>query len=200
MLAHKTLALMIGLVLAIGVASVLGWLLMIRMPGKSHGAARPLTKGESALRAELIADVQKLGGEIGERNLTRFPELQRAAQYIEGELTGAGWSVAGMSMRCRERAVAIWRAELRGASSEIVIIGAHYDSVVGSPGANDNGSGVAALLALARRLARSHNSRTIRLLAFVNEEPDYFQSSQMGSYVYAGSLPVSAAIEGPGHD
>jgi len=77
-------------------------------------------------------------------------------------------------------------AELRGASSEIVVIGAHYDSVVGSPGANDNGSGVAALLTLARRLARSHNTRTLRFVAFVNEEPYYFQSSQMGSYVYAG--------------
>ena len=186
MLAHKTLALVIGLMLAIGIASVLGWLLMIRMPGESHGAARLLTKGESALRAELIAHVQKLGGEIGERNLTRFPELQRAAQYIEGELRGTGWTVRRDEYEVQGKSCCNLEAELRGASSEIVVIGAHYDSVVGSPGANDNGSGVAALLTLARRLARSHNTRTLRFVAFVNEEPYYFQSAQMGSYVYAG--------------
>jgi Zn-dependent M28 family amino/carboxypeptidase len=66
------------------------------------------------------------------------------------------------------------------------LIGAHYDSVFGAPGANDNGSGVAALLALARRLHGPPNEQTLRLVAFVNEEPGYFQGAQMGSFVYAG--------------
>ena len=90
-------------------------------------------------------------------------------------------------------------AELPGRSPEIVLIGAHYDSVFGSPGSNDNGSGVAALLALARRFAGSQNGRTLRFVAFVNEEPQYFQSSQMGSFVYAGRCrerndPIKAMI------
>jgi hypothetical protein len=186
MLAHKTLALAIGLALGIGLAGVVGWLLMIRMPGESHGAARPLTEEESALRAELIAHVQKLGGEIGERNLVRYPQLQRAAQYIESELAGTGWTVRRDEYEVQGKNCYNLEAELAGASPEIVVIGAHYDSVLGSPGANDNGSGVAALLALARRLAGSHNTRTLRFVAFVNEEPQYFQTSQMGSYVYAG--------------
>ena len=76
--------------------------------------------------------------------------------------------------------------ELDGASPDVVLIGAHYDSVFGSPGANDNGSGVAALLALASRFAGTHNSKTVRFVAFVNEEPFYFQSAGMGSFVYAG--------------
>lgn len=76
--------------------------------------------------------------------------------------------------------------ELPGASPEIVLIGAHYDSVFGAPGANDNGSGVAALLALARRLAGKPNEQTLRLVAFVNEEPGYFQTGKMGSFVYPG--------------
>jgi Zn-dependent M28 family amino/carboxypeptidase len=65
------------------------------------------------------------------------------------------------------------------------LIGAHYDSVFGSPGANDNGSGVAALLVLAKRFSGSHNARTLRFVAFVNEEPQHFQTAQMGSFVYA---------------
>ena len=76
-------------------------------------------------------------------------------------------------------------AEIRGNRPEIVVIGAHYDSVFGSPGANDNGSGVAALLALARRFAGKQTEQTLRFVAFVNEEPFYFQSKQMGSFVYA---------------
>ncbi len=166
---------------------VLGWLLMIRMPGKNfYGTAPPLTSEEKELRAELIAHVQKLGGEIGERNLTHYARLQLAAQYIESELTRFGWKVRREAYEVQAKRCDNLEAELPGASPEIVLIGAHYDSVFGSPGANDNGSGVAALLALARRLAVSHNGRKLRFVAFVNEEPHYFQTSQMGSFVYAG--------------
>ena len=61
----------------------------------------------------------------------------------------------------------------------------HYDSYLGTPGANDNGSGTAALLALARRFAGSKPERTLRFVAFTNEEPPYFQRPTMGSWVYA---------------
>jgi Zn-dependent M28 family amino/carboxypeptidase len=57
--------------------------------------------------------------------------------------------------------------------------------VEGTPGANDNASGIAALLALARYFARSQPQRTLRLVAFANEEPPFFQTEQMGSLVYA---------------
>ena len=67
-----------------------------------------------------------------------------------------------------------------------MLVGAHYDSVFGAPGANDNGTGVAALLALARRFAGKEAKHTLRFVAFVNEEPPYFQTEQMGSFVYAG--------------
>jgi Zn-dependent M28 family amino/carboxypeptidase len=76
-------------------------------------------------------------------------------------------------------------AEIRGGRPEILLIGAHYDSVLGSPGANDNGSGVAAMLALARRFAARQITKTLRFVAFVNEEPPYFLTEQMGSFVYA---------------
>lgn len=159
---------------------------MIRMPGKSfRGAANPLSPGEQTLRIELVAHVQMLGGEIGERNLSRYPQLQAATQYIENNLTEPDWKVRRDEYEVQGRSCSNIEAELPGASSEIVLIGAHYDSVFGSPGANDNGSGVAALLALARRFAGTRNAKTLRFVAFVNEEPPYFQTAEMGSFVYA---------------
>ncbi|HEX4666895.1 MAG TPA: M28 family peptidase [Chthoniobacterales bacterium] len=156
------------------------------MPGTSfRGTVVPFTTEEKALRAELIAHVQKLGGEIGERNLAHYPKLLEAAHYIEDALFAAGWKVERDTYEVQGKPCHNLAAKLDGSSPDIVLIGAHYDSVFGSPGANDNGSGVAALLALARRFAGTQNGRTLRFVAFVNEEPHYFQTSQMGSYVYA---------------
>jgi Zn-dependent M28 family amino/carboxypeptidase len=71
---------------------------------------------------------------------------------------------------------------------ETVVVGAHYDSVGGSPGADDNASGVAAVLELARILHGAVYRKTIRLVLFVNEEPPFFQTGDMGSVVYARQL------------
>ena len=68
---------------------------------------------------------------------------------------------------------------------EILLIGAHYDTVPGSPGANDNGSGVAVLLEISRLFASVEPALTIRFVAFVNEEAPFFTSRQQGSMVYA---------------
>jgi Zn-dependent M28 family amino/carboxypeptidase len=77
--------------------------------------------------------------------------------------------------------------EVRGTDrpDHILVIGAHYDSVEGSPGANDNGTGVAAMMALARVFVQTPSKRTVRFVAFVNEEPPFFQTDDMGSRVYA---------------
>jgi Zn-dependent M28 family amino/carboxypeptidase len=64
-------------------------------------------------------------------------------------------------------------------------VGAHYDSVYGSPGADDNASGIAALLEISRCLAALSTVQTVRFVAFVNEEPPFFYSNGMGSAVYA---------------
>ena len=72
-----------------------------------------------------------------------------------------------------------------GEGDRIVVIGAHYDTAGGLPGANDNASGVAATLELARQFAHEPQARGVRWVFFVNEEPPYFQTPAMGSYVYA---------------
>lgn len=72
-------------------------------------------------------------------------------------------------------------------AQEVLVVGAHYDTITGCPGANDNGSGVAAVLELARRFSGRGLARTLRFVAFVNEEPPFFQTAQMGSLVYANA-------------
>lgn len=159
------------------------------MPGRSYrGELPPADDALISLAEELRGYVAHLAGDIGERNVLNRPdELAEAADWIETRFAAAGhqvnrqeYEVSGVECRNLE-------VEISGTSrpAEIVVIGAHYDSVLGTPGANDNGTGVAAILALARRFAGQRPSRTLRFVAFVNEEPPYFQTSQMGSRVYA---------------
>jgi hypothetical protein len=161
------------------------WWFGMRMPGRNVSSAASLSATEIALRAELVADVQALAGQIGERNMLRYPQLNAAADLIEGSFSRAGLHSRRDTYEVDGRACHNIEAEIRGIRPEIIVIGAHYDSVFGAPGANDNGSGVAALLALARRFAGKPTGQTLRFVAFANEEPPYFQTKPMGSRVYA---------------
>jgi hypothetical protein len=171
---------------AIGAIILLVWWLMVKMPGQNISRAAPLSPPEIDLRAELQADVQKLGADIGERNIPRYPALNAAAEFIEKSFSDAGLRSRRDSYDVRGRACHNIEVEITGGSRAIILVGAHYDSVYGAPGANDNGTGVAAVLALARRFAGEVPQKTLRFVAFVNEEPPYFQTSEMGSLIYAG--------------
>ncbi|MGE5207754.1 MAG: M28 family peptidase, partial [Alphaproteobacteria bacterium] len=123
-----------------------------------------------------------------------YAQLNAAADHIEDSFSRAGFRPRRDSYEIRGQACYNIEAEVpsRGFSGaavsrppSVIVIGAHYDSVFGSPGANDNGSGVAALLALARRFAAKKSEYTLRFVAFVNEEPPYFLSDEMGSSIYA---------------
>lgn len=157
----------------------------MRMPGKNVSKAGLLSPDEVALREELRTDVQKLAGEIGERNMWHYAQLNAAVDFIEGSFSRAGLRTRRDSYQMQRQPCHNIEAEISGSRPEIIVIGAHYDSVFGSPGANDNGSGVAATLALARRFASTKPEHTLRFVAFVNEEPPYFLSGEMGSLVYA---------------
>jgi hypothetical protein len=161
------------------------WWFGIRMPGKNISKAARLSTDEAALREELRTDVQKLAGEIGERNVWRYVQLNAAADFIEVSFSRAGLHPRRDSYELPGQACHNIEVEIPGVRPDILLIGAHYDSVFGSPGANDNGSGVAATLALARRFAGKKTEHTLRFVAFVNEEPPYFLSGEMGSLVYA---------------
>jgi len=165
------------------------WWWMLRMPGRSFdGPLHPLTAAESELASRLSTDVHSLAGSIGERNVDGQPaQLAAAASFIERSFQESGYTVRSQaysvgSVTCRNL-----EAELRGTSrpADITVIGAHYDTVWGSPGADDNASGVAVMLALARTFAARPQARTLRFVAFANEEPPYFWKARMGSLVYA---------------
>ncbi len=161
---------------------------MIRMPGQSHrGPLPPLTEEQRTLEQELHSHVQTLAAQIGERNLFHHDRLVMAADYIRTTLVDAGYEVHRQPYEVEGKICENIEAEVRGSRrpDDIIVIGAHYDSVQGSPGANDNASGVAAMLALARAFAKNQPTCTLRFVAFTNEEPPLFQTKYMGSRVYA---------------
>jgi len=131
-----------------------------------------------------------LAGAIGERNLWSYGALEQAAQYISTRLTAAGYTPRRQTFELAKLPLSNVEAVLQGTThgAEIVVVGAHYDTVVGCPGANDNATGVAAVLELAQRFSGRRQPRTIRFVAFVNEEPPFFQTEHMGSAVYANAL------------
>ena len=158
------------------------------MPKHSYsGPFQPLSGDEVLVRDRLRKHVTTLAGEIGERNIWHARGLEASAEYIEKALIDAGYRVDRQEFTVEGTTVANLEAERAGTSlsEEIVIVGAHYDSVIGCPGANDNASGVAGLLEIARLLATEELSRTVRFVAFVNEEPPFFLTTDMGSRVYA---------------
>jgi hypothetical protein len=142
---------------------------------------------DAALRERLERHVTVLASEVGERYVGCGATLAAAAKHIGATLMEAGYDIIGQGFGIAGQDVYNIVAEQRGVTrpDEILVIGAHYDSVPGCPGANDNASGVAALLEIARACRPHAYARTIRLVAFVNEEPPFFQTGAMGSLVYA---------------
>ena len=178
---------LIGLVVLIAALTAALWL-MTRMPGSSfRGPLPPLGAEEERIRDRLAAHVQRLAGSIGERNQERPEALEAAADYIAESFRELGYRPRDEPFESRGAWVRNIVAELPGrrADAGIIVVGAHYDSVPGGPGANDNASGVAAVLELARLLAGRRFARQVRFVAFVNEEQPYSYTSAMGSVVHA---------------
>jgi Zn-dependent M28 family amino/carboxypeptidase len=159
---------------------------MVKVPGVSYtGALQPLTAEEKLLADRLSRHVAAIASR--EHNFMHPVALEEAARYIETAFEGLGYDVAAQRIPRDRTEVRNIEIELPGGAqaAEIVVVGAHYDSVVGAIGANDNGSGVAALIELARLLHDSKPARTVRFVAFVDEEPPFYYGDQMGSRFYA---------------
>jgi Peptidase family M28 len=139
------------------------------------------------LRENLQKHVEYLTVRIGERNLWKGDSLEQAASYIEGTLRQYGYALDRQSYTCYGKFSSNLVAETAGEGSRIVV-GAHYDTVPGSPGADDNASAVAGLLELARLFRETPGRRKITFVAFANEEPPFYGSNNMGSMLYAASL------------
>lgn len=178
------------LVMAVLLPAVLagGYWQMFHMPGSSYqGTPPPLDAQGEALRVRLRTHVRALAEGIGERHVWRPEALRAAADYIEQAFRDAGLAPRRLPVPRGDQVFHNLEVRLSGsgATDEILVVGAHYDTVRGTPGADDNASGVAVLLELARLLQGTEHERDIRLVAFVNEEAPHFGSDAMGSLTYA---------------
>jgi Zn-dependent M28 family amino/carboxypeptidase len=146
---------------------------------------RPNT--DPALIANLTRHVDCLAGLIGPRHLGKIAAFTAAATYVERELASAGYEVDRQTYMIGRQEVANIVAEQPGRrkKEEIVVVGAHYDTVEMTSGADDNASAVAVLIETARLVRTLNPARTIRFVGFACEEPPYFFTGDMGSQVYA---------------
>lgn len=142
------------------------------------------------IKENLQRHVWALAGEIGERNFFSFDNLEKAAGYIEKQFKDTGYPVEKQTYQVEGKSTTNIFAQKNGLvkADEIIIVGAHYDTVFDSPGADDNASGVAGLLELARLWKRREGRKTVRFVAFTLEEPPFYKTEQMGSRVYARSV------------
>ena len=142
---------------------------------------------DPALIANLTRHVDCLAGLIGPRPLSKFSTFSAAATYIERELGNAGHIASRHIYTIGETQVANIVAEIPGTrrSDEIVVLGAHYDTISTTPGADDNASAVAVLIETARLLREAKPKRTVRFVGFACEEPPHFHTGDMGSQAYA---------------
>jgi hypothetical protein len=170
---------------------------MTQMPLRSFRGPLPaFSTAQSELASRLGQYVTYLSVTIGERNVDRPGSLQTTAEYLRRNLVQAGYTVTEQTYIVERHTVSNLEAVLAGSAPAegAVIVGAHYDSVAGTVGADDNASGVAATLELARLLRASKLRRTVHFVFFVNEEPPFFQTEEMGSLVYARKLRRDGAV------
>ncbi|MBU0553717.1 M20/M25/M40 family metallo-hydrolase [Myxococcota bacterium] len=153
---------------------------------------RPPARGEGlpGLEARLRAHIKHLTVEVGPRRATDEAAMAATVAYIEGQILGFGGALSHQHFQRHARGFANLVFEIPAAvAAPLIIIGAHYDTVADSPGADDNASGVAALIELARHFhAAPPKGAALRFVFFANEEPPYFQTEGMGSLVHARAV------------
>lgn len=166
--------------------------------GGVPGPVVPPTQASPAVDAEpLRAHVRMLSETFHPRD-SRHPEnLERAADYIAEHLARAGGHVESQPVRVNGHDSRNVIARFGPEGGERIVVGAHYDAVHGTPGADDNASGVAALLELAVLLGKEPPPLRVDLVAYTMEEPPYFSTGQMGSAVHARALKdAGVAVRG----
>jgi Zn-dependent M28 family amino/carboxypeptidase len=182
--ARLVLVVLTALVLLVGFAA---WF-MTATPGASHrGPLPPLDADGRRLADYLRKHVTGVASE--EHNVAHPEALERSARYIESALSGLGYAVSRQEFETG--GVKVRNLEVsRGSGQRLVVVGAHYDSAQDAVGADDNGSGVAALLELARFLKTVQPAAglEVRLVFYVNEELPWFGTENMGSYVHSKGL------------
>jgi hypothetical protein len=191
-MARRKLLILAASLLAVLICAGLGaYYYMLAVPGTPHAGALPaLTSDERALSGRLKTHITAIAAK--EHNIDTYDELEKAARYIEIALTSAGYKPEPQEFTVRGKKVRNVEVTIDAAKpdAETIVVGAHYDSAIGTPGANDNATGSAAVIELARLLSdlKGKSGKRIRLVLFVNEELPYFGTEDMGSLQYAKKL------------
>jgi len=160
---------------------------LVTQPGVRPIASTPAIVDSAALERH----VHELAVTLYPRSYTRYENIQRAADYVLAEFIASG---AETEVQKVEAEGGIYRnviARFGPSAGPLLVIGAHYDSCADTPGADDNASGVAGLLELARLLAARPPPQPVELVAFTLEEPPFFRSASMGSFQHASALARS---------
>jgi hypothetical protein len=145
------------------------------LPESTPAMNRAINFPLPTLADRLRGHVSHLAAEIGPRNVFQPDALHAAADYIRREWAAQNYLVNSQyyqAMGVKSENLEVRRIG-KTKPEEIILVGAHYDTVRGSPGADDNASGIAALLELTRLFAATETARTLRFVAFVNEEPPF---------------------------
>lgn len=139
------------------------------------------------IESNLRIHVDRLAGLIGPRYLKKPKTIVATIGYIEGQWAGMGYESSRECYDALGDQATNLIVEQTGTkrTDEIILLGAHYDTVFSTPGADDNASAVAVLLEVSRLLRDHPSKRTIRYVAFACEEPPYFNVGSMGSQYHA---------------
>jgi len=166
---------------------------MIKCEGNWEGESleKQMKAELTQIKKSMESDIEYLQN-LGPRNSendTSYKQLRQCEEWITQRWESQGYVVRKHTFSIRENKYSNLEIEITGRAlpSEIIIISAQYDTLPDSPGANNNGSGMAILFQLSQLLKKHTPDRTLRLLNFVNEEDPFFGTEMMGSYQYAKS-------------
>lgn len=182
----------LGALVCVALLGLLGLLVLTTMPGRSHQGLLPAASAEQqALAQQLRQHVTAIAAQ--EHNVHHPAALEAVATYLESELASYGYQVRREEFKARGVAVRNLEATVPSRSEpgrRVLVVGAHYDSAHETPGANDNATGTAAVLALAKRLKSlgATAQSDLMFVLYTNEEPPYFKTPLMGSHVHAKAL------------
>jgi hypothetical protein len=177
---------------ALSIVALLGYMTWMPAPD-FEGDEKEIEFESSGLEERLRGHVVRLSESRPGRNIIATDNLTPARNYIAKQFSDIGFNPRYQSYDIEgdeySNIIVDIPSPVKGAP--VLIVGAHYDSVENSPGANDNASGVAALIEIGRYFSIHqplHNH--LRLIAFANEEPPFFHTDEMGSLVYAKTLSI----------
>jgi Zn-dependent M28 family amino/carboxypeptidase len=136
----------------------------------------------------LQTHVEKLSNEFYPRNYLNNTNLNKSADYIRTEFEKTKGIISEQNYRVNENTYRNISVIFGKESKDRIVVGAHYDSAYQTHGADDNASGVAGLIELAKLLDKTDLPMQVELVAYTLEEPPFFATEKMGSYIHAKSL------------